>query len=237
MGLSQCLSGPNLRQPLAVSREEPGGGKLLHPNWGGEILRKDLHVQVGSQKPTCHRYLLLAHKISYTTPPHTHWWPRNPERKPASKLINEALMSAPSLPEGCLGATIDSPQNSGNHWQILVDSEACFSPMTCPRGERERCHKPCLPGLRPPFLPLPWPGHGQHSCCLHCSSGRGMLPILFLKALLYMILELQRRKFLKECLNGEHSTQEAWLTDITQNESLHLRLLPGLLPPLLRVSQ
>lgn len=146
-------------------------------------------------------------------------------------------MSAPSLPEGCLGATIDSPQNSGNHWQILVDSEACFSPMTCPRGERERCHKPCLPGLRPPFLPLPWPGHGQHSCCLHCSSGRGMLPILFLKALLYMILELQRRKFLKECLNGEHSTQEAWLTDITQNESLHLRLLPGLLPPLLRVSQ
>lgn len=49
MGLSQCLSGPNLSQPLVVSREEPGGGKLLGPNRGGETGRKDLQVQVGSQ--------------------------------------------------------------------------------------------------------------------------------------------------------------------------------------------
>lgn len=48
-----------------------------------------------------------------------------------------------------------------------------------------------------------------------------------------MIPEHQRNRFLKECLNGGHSTQEARLTDITQNESLHLRLQLVLRPRLL----
>lgn len=51
-----------------------------------------------------------------------------------------------------------------------------------------------------------------------------------------MILELQKSKFLNERLNGDTAHGRPG-SDITQNESLHPRLLPVLLPPLLQVSE
>lgn len=48
-------------------------------------------------------------------------------------------------------------------------------------------------------------------------------------------LEFQRRKFLKEWLNGRHRRPSS-LTDIMQNESLHLHLLLVLLLPLFGIN-
>lgn len=104
--------------------------------------------------------------------------------------------------------------------------------MTWPNGERELCHEMELHQKHLPRL--------RRSCVLSRASPN-VLEVadlsatstvaqeeeylqLYKKALLHMILELQRSKFLKECLNGRHSTEEApALTDIMQDESLHLR--------------
>lgn len=92
-------------------------------------------MQVGSRKPTCHKYLLLTHEISYNS----YQWPRNPERRSSYKLIREGSRDIEgsgclplTLPEGQPGNTTQPSVNqmletTSRFWEV---PEARFSPMT-----------------------------------------------------------------------------------------------------------
>ena len=189
----------------------------LHPNWGGETLRKALHVQIGSWKPTHHKYLLLTHRISYKFPPTL---TNDPETMKGDQLIRSPgrLQRHPELcpdpswelawahTESSLNQTLDG---ISRFWKA---SEACFHHMTSPRWEGATPQNgggyTAPARLRPPPVLLPDLGSGGPCHCLHCSSGGGTFPVCLFLFKANRMLGLQST-LLEECLEGRCGTQAA----------------------------
>lgn len=153
--------------------------------------------------------------------------------------------SALSLPEGCLGAPQITSQT--RCWKPPADSGRFLRHafvlhyVQDEKGDRatkqRQAHSTCLgSGLLLPrplsrkwltlLLPL-----------LQLRKGNTSLFFFFFKGPLTHDSRTPEKRVPERTPEWGHSTQEARLTDITQNESLHLRLLLVLLPPLLRVSK
>lgn len=144
----------------------------LHPNWGGETLRKALHVQIGSWKPTHHKYLLLTHRISYKFPPTL---TNDPETMKGDQLIRSPgrLQRHPRLcPDPSWGLAWEYTESSliprlegiSRFWKA---SEARFRHMTSPRWDGATAQSgggyTAPARLRPPSVPLPDLGRGGPS--------------------------------------------------------------------------
>lgn len=137
-----ALSGAKLvsvsPEPTTMLTDEPGGGKLLHPDWEGDTLKRtDLHVQVGLLKPICHSIPYSPTKDPIT-PIHSPMTQKS--WKEANLYANQSrvLLSRPTPSRWLTLAHHHSPPQTQMLETITTFrqvSEACCSPMICPRWD------------------------------------------------------------------------------------------------------
>lgn len=236
---------PKPEQPLAVPGEDPGGASFSTKlRWD---MKERFTCSGGFTKTYLPQKLLLSHKTPSSSHPHSPMTQKS-WKEPSCKFIGEGswgLAGPGRLPwafqRASLGAPGVSPTaDTGNPrqtlaglWGSLWSSGASRMRGSYATGQGE-VHSACQ-AQASPLLVSPTVLEGAHPPAASNAANEGeyfqLPPAPCPMALLRMILELQRSKFLKG-----HSTQEARLTDITQNEPLHLCLLLVLLLPLLWVS-
>ena len=139
----------------------------LHPNWGGETLRKALQCADRFMKTYSPQVSFTHPQNILQVPTHTHQWPRNHERRSAYKVTRKTPETPRALPWPLLRVSLGThgillEPDTGQHQQVLEGFWGMLSSYDEPKKRRSHAtergwvHSTCQ--AQTSFCAAPWPG-------------------------------------------------------------------------------